>query len=327
MNMAQSKRFSTSSGIKKAAILLASVGQEAASKVMGQLDQETIRAVSEEIAKLGTVTADEQARVMEEFYQVSAARQYVQQGGIEYARRLLRKSVSAEDADRIVRSVEQALESAPFSFARKADSEQLLTFVQDEQPQTIALILSHLSGEQAAEVLGGLPRGKQVEVVRRMAAMETTSPEVIHEVEASLEERMAPRATQKVETSGGVDRAAEVLGLTDRATEREILEGVAQENPELAEEIRKRRFVFEDILLVDDKRVRQVLEEIDAQELGLALKTASDEVKEKFFRNMSERAVEVVLEEMEQMGPVRLSESDAAQQRIAEAARRLESLT
>jgi flagellar motor switch protein FliG len=322
--MGQSKRFSTSSGIKKAAILLVSVGQEAASKVMGELDQETIRAVSEEIAKLGTVTAEEQARVMEEFYQMSAAKHYVQQGGIEYARRLLRKSVSAEEADRIVRSVEQALQSAPFSLARKTESQNLLTFVQDEQPQTIALILSHLSVAQAAEVLMGLPRSKQLEVVRRMADMETTSPEVIHEVEASLEKRLASVVTQRFEQTGGLERVAEVLNLTDRATEREILDGLAQENPELVEEIRKRMFVFEDVLLVDDKGVQQVLKEIDAQGLALALKTASDEVKEKFFRNMSERAVQVVLEEMEYMGPVRLRQVDAAQQRIAEVVRRLE---
>jgi flagellar motor switch protein FliG len=242
----------------------------------------------------------------------------VQQGGIEYARRLLRKSVSGEDADRIVRSVEQALHSAPFSFASKTESQNLLTFVQDEQPQTIALILSHLSGAQAAEVLKGLPRGKQLEVVRRMASMETTNPEVIHEVEASLEKRMASVVTQKFEPSGGVERVAEVLNLTDRATERDILDGLAQENPELVEEIRKRMFVFEDILLVDDKGVQQVLKEIDAQELSLSLKTASDEVKEKFFRNMSERAVRLVLEEMEYMGPVRLGQVDAGQQRIAE---------
>jgi flagellar motor switch protein FliG len=324
MNMGQSKRFSTSNGIKKAAVLLVSVGQEAASKVMGELDEEAIRAVSEEIAKLGTVTAEEQGRVMEEFYQMSVAKHYVQQGGIEYARRLLRKSVSGEDADRIVRSVEQALHSAPFSFASKTESQNLLTFVQDEQPQTIALILSHLSGAQAAEVLKGLPRGKQLEVVRRMASMETTNPEVIHEVEASLEKRMASVVTQKFEPSGGVERVAEVLNLTDRATERDILDGLAQENPELVEEIRKRMFVFEDILLVDDKGVQQVLKEIDAQELSLSLKTASDEVKEKFFRNMSERAVRLVLEEMEYMGPVRLGQVDAGQQRIAEVVRRLE---
>jgi len=322
--MPQTKRLSTSSGIKKAAILLVSVGQEAASKVMGQLDQGTIEAVSEEIAKLGTVTADERDRVMEEFYQMNVAKQYVQQGGIEYARRLLRKSISADEADRIVKSVEHALHSVPFSFARKTESQNLLTFVQDEQPQTIALILSHLSSAQAADVLKGLPQPKQVEVLRRMATMETTSPEVIREVEASLEKRMASIVTQKFQQSGGLERVAEVLNLTDRSTERDILEGLAEQSPELVEEIRKLMFVFEDILLVDDKGVQEVLKEIDAQELALALKTAGEELKEKFLRNMSERAARLLMEEMEYLGPVRLSQVEAAQQRIAEVVRRLE---
>ena len=324
MPPAKPKSLSSAVGIKKAAILLVSIDQEVASNLMGQLGPETIEAVSEEIAKLGTITKEERDKVIEEFYQMNVAKQYVQQGGIEYARKLLAKSVAGGEADTIVRNVEHALYSAPFSFARKAESQNLLTFIQDEHPQTIALILSHLEVKQAAEVLKGLPPGKQIDVCRRMAVMETTNPEVIREVEASLEKRMAAIVGQKFEQWGGVETVAEMLNFTDRSTEKGILEGLEEQNPELVEEIRKLMFVFEDIMLVDDKGVQQILKEIDTQDLGLALKTASDELKEKIFRNMSERAVALLREDMDYMGPVRLREVEAAQQKIADVVRRLE---
>lgn len=322
--MPQASQLSSARGLKKAAILLVSIDQEVASQIMGQLDQETIEAVSEEIARLGTVTRQERDKVIQEFYQMNVAKQYVQQGGIEYARKLLAKSVAGSEADDIVRNVEHALYSVPFSFAQKAESQNLLTFIQDEHPQTIALVLAHLQTKQAADVLKGLPQGKQIDVCRRMATMETTNPEVIREVEAGLEKRMASFGGQKFEQSGGIEAVATILNLTDRSTEKGILEGLEEQAPELVEEIRKLMFVFEDIMLVDDKGVQQVLKEIDTQDLALALKTASDELKEKIFRNMSERAVGLLKEDMEYMGPVRLSEVEAAQQKIADVVRRLE---
>jgi len=291
---------------------------------MSQLDQESIEGVSEEIARLGTITKEERDKVIQEFYQMNVAKQYVQQGGIEYARKLLAKSLSGSEADSIVGNVEQALYSVPFSFAQKVESQNLLTFIQDEHPQTIALILSHLEAKQAADVLKGLPQGKQVDVVRRMATMETTNPEVIREVEASLEKRMAAVVKQRFEQSGGIETVAEVLNLTDRTTEKGILESLEEQNPELVEDIRKLMFVFEDVMLVDDKGVQQVVKEIDTQDLALALKTASEELKEKIFRNLSQRAVELLKEDMEYMGPVRLTEVEAAQQKIADVVRRLE---
>jgi len=322
--MAQAKTLSSATGIKKAAILLVSVDQAVAADIMGELDQPTIEAVSAEIAKLGTITKEERDKVIGEFYQMNVAKQYVQQGGIDYARKLLANSLSGSDADNIVKNVEQALYSVPFSFAQNAESQNLLTFIQDEHPQTIALILTHLESQQAAEVIKGLPQGKQVDVVRRMATMETTNPEVIREVETTLEKRMASIVSQKFEQSGGVETVAEVLNLTDRSTEKGILESLEEQAPELVDEIRKLMFVFDDIMLVDDKGVQQVLKEIDTQDLSLALKTASDELKDKIFRNMSERAVNLLREDMEYMGPVRLSEVEASQQKIADVVRRLE---
>ena len=317
-------RTTSASGIRKAAVLLVSVDPDAAGLIMGRLDQETLEAVTEQIARLGSVTREERDKVVEEFYRLNLAKDYVQQGGIDYAKRLLTKSLSGTEAEAIVQHVEQALRATPFAFARKADAQNLLTFIQDEQPQTIALILSHLEAPQAAEVLKGLPKTLQVDVVRRMAKMETTSPDVVREVEASLEKRMAAVVAQRYTQAGGVETVAEVLNLADRATERAVLEALEADSPELVEEIRSLMFVFEDILLVDDRGVQQVLKSIETPDLALALKPAGDEVKEKIFRNMSERAATVLREEMEYMGPARLKDVETAQQRIADVVRRLE---
>ncbi len=317
-------RTTSAGGLRKAAVLLVSVDPEAASLIMNRLDHDTLEAVTEQIARLGTVTREERDRVIEEFYQMNVAKDYVQQGGIDYARRLLAKSLAGGEAEAIVKHVEQTLHASPFAFASKAESRNLITFLQDEHPQTIALILSHLASAQAAEVLQGLPRERQVDVVKRMAVMETTDPEVVREVESSLEKRMSSVLTQRFEKTGGIETVAQVLNLADRATERAILEAIEKEDAGLVEEIRSRMFVFEDILLVDDRGVQQVLKSIETQDLALALKTAGDELKAKVFRNMSDRAAVVLREEMEYMGPARLKEVEAAQQRIADVVRRLE---
>ena len=322
--MAQAAKTVGSMGMKKAAVLLVSIDSEVASRLMSQLDAPTIEAVSQAIAQLGTISPDERNKVVEEFYQLNMARQYVQQGGIDYARKLLSQSLTGAQADSVLKNVEHALYSVPFTFARKAESQNLLSFIQDEHPQTVALILSHLESQQAADVLKGLPSAKQVDVVRRMATMETTDPEVVREVEASLEKRMSSVVTQKLEQSGGVETVAAILNLTDRATETVILETLQEESPELVDEIRKRMFVFEDVMLVSDRGIQRLLREINTEDLSLALKTASDELKEKIFRNMSERAVTLLKEDMEYLGPVRLSEVEATQQKIADVVRRLE---
>ncbi len=311
-------------GIKKAAILLVSLDQEVASRILSVLDAETLEKVTKSIANLGVVDQEERDKVVEEFYQMNIARQYVQQGGIEYAKALLKKSVPGGEADRIVTNVEHSLTAQPFSFLQKADSQNLLTFIQEEHPQTIALVLAHVESQQAADVIKGLPGRKQADVIRRLANMETTNPDVIGEVEQGLEKRMASVVGQEFKKTGGLDAVAQILNLTDRATEKNIMQTLGEESPELIDEIRKLMFVFEDILLVDDKGVRQLLKEIESDALSLAMKTASEELKEKVFRNMSERAASLLKEDMEYMGPVRLSEVEVAQQKIADTVRRLE---
>jgi len=232
--------------------------------------------------------------------------------------------MDGKDADRILQQISQQVRKTPFAFLQKAESQNLLTFIQEEHPQTIALIVSHLPHHKASEILGGLPGPKQIEVVKRVANMEQTNPEVIAEVERGLEARLSNMLSQSFEKIGGVDTVAEILNLVDRTTEKGIMEGLETEDPDLVEQIRRLMFVFEDIKLVDDKGIQSVLKEVDNDELALALKTASDELKEKIFKNMSERASQLIKEDMEFMGPVRVSDVEAAQQRIVDIVRRLE---
>ncbi|MHC4909884.1 MAG: flagellar motor switch protein FliG, partial [Planctomycetota bacterium] len=227
-------------------------------------------------------------------------------------------------AEKMIQQIQTQVQKTPFAFLQKAGSENLLTFFQDEHPQTIALIVSHLPHHKASEILGGLPEEKQIEVVRRIAYMEQTNPDVIKEVEIGLSSRLANMVMTSMEKVGGVETVAEVLNLCDRSTEKTIMEGIETEDPELVEDIRRLMFVFEDILMVDDKGIQAVMKEVDNDELCLSLKTASDELKEKVFSNMSARASELIKEEMEYMGPVRLSDVESAQQRIVDIVRRLE---
>jgi len=318
------ERRSAIPGLRKAAILMVAVPQKVAGEIMSNLDRDSIELLSKEIATLNDVTTEERNTVIEEFYQLSVARQYVDQGGIEYARQLLQHSLSDDDAQDVLSVVQQAIASTPFAFLQKTDSENVLTFIQDEHPQTVAVILAHLPPSKAAEVLNGLPAKMQIQVVRRVANMEQTSPEIIKEVERGLERRLSSFVTQEFEKAGGVEAVAEMLNLSDRATEKGVLESLEEEDPDLVEQIRRLMFVFEDILLVNDKGIQAVLKEVDQQELALALKGASDELKEKIFRNMSERAGTLIKEEMEYMGPVRISDVEAAQQKIVDTVRRLE---
>jgi flagellar motor switch protein FliG len=237
---------------------------------------------------------------------------------------LLKDSLDPQIADRILGQIQTQVTRAPFSFLQKAEAEHLLKFIQDEHPQTIALIVCHLSHHKAAEILAGLPMQKQLEVIKRIANMEQTNPEVIREVERGLESRLSAMLTQSMEKAGGVTTVAEVLNLADRATEKSILEGLEVDDPDLVEEIRRLMFVFEDVKMVDGKGIQAVLREIDNDELALALKTASEELKEKIFSNMSERAAQLIKEDMEYMGPVRVSDVENAQQRIVDVVRRLE---
>lgn len=317
-------KSSALAGITKAALLLVSIDQQVAAKVLAKLDKDTIEIVTAAIATLPDIKGDKRKKVMEEFYQLLKAQEYVEQGGLDYARQLLTQSLSADMADEILKAVEQSIRSRPFSFLKKAESANLLTFIQEEHPQTIALVLTHLDSKQAAEILAGLPAEKQLEVVRRIAAMEQTNPDIVREVEKGLESRLAAVVLQKYEKTGGTESVAEILNLADRSTEKSILEALEEEDPELVENIRRLMFIFEDLILVNDKGIQQVLKEVDNEALALGLKTASDELKDKIFRNMSERATTLIKEDMEYMGPVRLSDVEKAQQKIVDVVRRLE---
>jgi flagellar motor switch protein FliG len=312
------------SGPRKVAILLVSLDKEYASKVLQQLDEAKVVIVSREIAHLDNVTEAQKREVVEEFHSLALARAHVDAGGLSYARVLLSQSLPKEDSDRIMSQIERQYYARPFTFLQKAEAENLLTFIQDEHPQTIALILAHLSSDQASEILVGLSEEKRVEVVSRISRMEQTSPEVIKEVERGLEKRLSGVMADGLQRVGGVESVAEILNLTDRTTEKGILEALSEDDPDLVEQIRRLMFVFEDILLVNDKGIQGVLKEVETSDLVLALRTATDDLKEKIFSNMSDRAVTMIREEMEYMGPVRLSDVEMAQQKIVDVVRRLE---
>ncbi len=311
-------------GVKKAAVLLLALDQEAASLVLGRLNAKAVEEVTRELASISQVPEKTRDAILNEFYDLAVAQNWAREGGLDYARTLLMKSLDPKDAERIISQISQQVRRTPFAFLQKAESQNLLTFIQDEHPQTIALIVSHLAHHKASEILGGLPGPKQIEVVKRVANMEQTNPEVISEVEQGLEARLANMLSQNFEKIGGVETVAEMLNLVDRTTEKGIMEGLEAEDPDLVEEIRRLMFVFEDINLVDDKGIQAVLKEVENDELAVALKTASDDLKNKVFKNMSERAATMIGEDMEYMGPVRMSDVESAQQRIVDVVRRLE---
>lgn len=311
-------------GLTKVAIFLLSLDREVAAGLLRNFDQETIEEITREIAHLDHVNMTVRGYVVEEYYNLALASQYLKQGGVSYARTLLEKVLNPDQARRILRVIEQQVQKQPFAFLAKTDTENLATFIQDEHPQTISLILSHLPANKSAEILASLPNAKQVEVVTRIAHMDNTNPEVIKEVEQGLEMRLSGLVNQSYQKVGGVESVAEMLNLADRGTEKGILEALEAQEPDLVEQIRRLMFVFEDIMLVNDKGIQMVLKEIENEDLSLALKTASPELADKIFRNMSERAVQLIKEDMEYMGPVRVSDVEAAQQKIVDVVRRLE---
>jgi len=310
--------------LTKAAILLMTLDTATATALLKHISPESVEEVTRELAGLGRVPDALRHAVVQEFYGLSIASAFANEGGLEYAKVLLKESMDAGSADRVLRQIQTQVQKTPFAFLQKAESENLLTFIQDEHPQTIALIVCHLEHHKAAEILSGLPVQKQVEVIKRIANMEQTNPEVIREVEQGLESRLSNMLTQSMEKAGGIPTVAEILNLADRATEKAIMEGLEADDPELVEEIRRLMFVFEDMKLVDGKGIQAILKEVDNDELGLALKTASPELQEKIFGNMSERAAALIKEDMQFMGPVRVSDVETAQQRIVDIVRRLE---
>jgi flagellar motor switch protein FliG len=311
-------------GVRRAAVLMVALKQDVAARILKGLDRDRVEEISREIAAMDAVATDVRDHIIREFYSLVMARQYMDAGGISWARTLLEKTLPTDEARRIVSIIEHQVHEQPFSFLQKTEKENLVTFLQEEHPQTIALVLSHLPPGMATDIVAALPTERQVEVASRIANMDQTSPDVIKEVERGLEKRLAGLVSERFERVGGVQAVAEILNMAGRATEKAILEGLEASDPQLVEEIRRLMFVFEDIIRVNDKGIQSVLKEVENDELALALKTASEDLKEKIFKNMSERAAQMIKEEMEFMGPVRVSDVENAQQKIVDIVRRLE---
>ena len=312
-----------SNEVRKAAVLLMSLPQEQAAQLMAKLEQREVEAVSIEIAKLGAVTGDEQETTIGDFASANPAALSGSVGGLEVAKTLVHQAMGKGGAVTFD-NVRLSIEALPFGFLQKADSQNLLTFIIDEHPQTIALILSHIPPTQAADIIAGLPAERQLSVIRRVATMGQTSPEIIKEVEEGLEGRMAAVMSQQFEKAGGVPSVAEMLNVIDRATERSLLENLAQEDPDLVEEIRRLMFVFDDITKLGDREIQSLLKNVESAQWAMALKGASEELKEKILNNMSKRAADLLLEEMDYLGPVRVSDVEQTQQQIVDLVRRLE---
>ncbi len=311
------------SDIRKAAVLLMSLPEEQGAQLLARLDPTQVEAVSIEIAKINLVSPDEQSQVIHSFADANPAALTGSTGGLHVAKSLVEHALG-KAAGPTIDNVRQSIEALPFGFLQKVDSQNLLTFIIDEHPQTIALILSHVPPSQAADIVSGLPVERQLSVIRRVATMQQTSPEIIHEVEKGLENRMASVMSQQFENAGGEASVAEILNVVDRATERSILENLAQEDPDLVENIRRLMFVFEDITKFSDRDIQSILKNVESSQWAVALKGASEDLKNKILGNMSKRASTLLLEEMEYLGPVRASTVEQTQQQIVDIIRRLE---
>ncbi|HHV99007.1 MAG TPA: flagellar motor switch protein FliG [Clostridiaceae bacterium] len=311
-------------GREKAAMLLISLGPERSAEIFKHLKEEEIEQLTLEIANIRTVTPEEKEKVLEEFYQICLAQNYIAEGGIGYAKEILEKALGKEKALEVINKLTVSLQVKPFDFVRKTDATQLLNFIQKEHPQTIALILSYIKPQQAAQVLSALPQDKQADVARRIAIIDRTSPEVIKEVERILEKNLSTLVTEDFTAAGGVQAIVDILNCVDRGTEKYIMETLEIEDTDLAEEIKRRMFVFEDILTLDNRSIQRFLREIDNNQLALALKGATEEVQKVIFSNMSKRLTEMIKEDIEYMGPVRLKDVEEAQQKIVNVIRKLE---
>lgn len=311
-------------GVQKAAILLIALGPERSSSIFKHLKEDEIEELTLEIANTRSITPQIKEDVINEFYEICLAQQYIAEGGIGYAKEVLEKSLGADKAMDVIGKLTASLQVKPFEFVRKTDASQLLNFIQDEHPQTIALILSYLPAGQAAMIISALPPERQSDVAKRIAMMDRTSPDVIKEVEKVLESKLSSLVNQDYTIIGGVDAVVDILNTVDRGTEKHIMETLEIEEPELADEIRKKMFVFEDILLLDDRAIQRVLRDVDNNDLALALKGANEQVQTAIFNNMSKRLAVMIKEDMEFMGPVRMKDVEEAQQKIVNIIRKLE---
>jgi flagellar motor switch protein FliG len=311
-------------GRQKAAIFLVTLGSEISSEIFKHMREDEIETLTFEIARLESVDSEDRDRVLTEFQELMMAQDFITTGGIDYARELLEKSLGSQKAVDIINRLTSSLQVRPFDFIRRTDPTHLLNFIQQEHPQTIALILAYLEPQKASVILGSLPHEVQSDVAKRIAIMDQTSPEVLREVERVLEKKLSTLSSEDYTAAGGVESIVEILNMVDRSTERTIIEQLEEEDPELAEEIKKRMFVFEDIVMLDDRAIQKVLREVDTSELAKALKSVDTEVQDKIFRNMSKRAATLLKEDMEYMGPIRMKDVEESQQKIVSIIRKLE---
>lgn len=309
---------------QKAAVMLMVIGPDLAGQVIRHLSDDQTELLSLELARLDRVTPDQRNQVIQDFYEVAIAQEYIAEGGIEHARRVLEAAYGADRADTVCKRVMNAMQVMPFDFLKKADPGQVLSFIQDEHPQTIALILAYMPMNNAAMILSKLGPELRADVAARIAMMDQTPPEVIRRVEQVLEKKVSSLISQEMTQAGGPKALVDLLNRVDRSTERLIMDSLAENNPELADAVKNMMFVFEDIVQLDDRAIQAVLKEVDMKELATALKGTSQEVQTKIYKNMSERAVAMLKEDMEFMGPVRLRIVEEAQQKIVAVIRRLE---
>ncbi|MFB6344694.1 MAG: flagellar motor switch protein FliG [bacterium] len=312
------------SGLRKAAILLVSLGSELSAEIFKHLNDQEVEKLSLEIARIDTVEPEQRQEVLEEFNEMLRAQEYISQGGMDTAQDILEKALGSNQAKDVIDRLTTSQEVRPFDFIRQAEPEHILNFIQEEHPQTIALVLAYLDSETSSEIMQQLPMEIQADVSKRIALMDRTSPEMIREVERVLERKLSSLVNEEYAATGGIEAIVEMLNSADRGTEKSILESLEEDDPELAEEIRRQLFVFEDITQLSDQDVQTVLREVDQEELTLALKAVEEDVKEKVFSNMSQRAASMVREELEYMGPVRVSDVEESQQEIVNVIRRLE---
>jgi flagellar motor switch protein FliG len=309
---------------EKIAVLMVALGNDIAAEVYKLLDDTAIELITLEIANLRKITSELKLEVMKEAQEILMAREFMARGGVEYARDVLERALGPERAQNLLTRITASLQVRPFDFMRHTDPQQVLGFIQGEHPQTIALILSYLDASQASLIISGLPAVMQAEVAKRIARMDRITPEVLREVERVLERKLSTVMGQDFTLAGGIDAVVALINSADRTTERNIMEYLEENDPELAEEIKKRLFVFEDIIRLDDRSLQRVLREVDMKELGLALKGATEELRAKFFKNMSKRAAEMLQEDMEYMGPVRVKDVEESQQKVVNVVRSLE---
>ncbi len=305
-------------------MLLASLGPEQASRILGKFGEEEVDQMTLDLSSLGAIDPEMRAAIFDELYEMAVAKNFVTRGGIDLAKNLLEKSFGTERAFEILNRLQSSLQEVPFQFLKKADPAQISSFIQDEHPQTIALILAHLEPTTSAIVLSSLPQDVQADVITRIATMDRTAPEIVREVERVLERKMAAVFSQGFTFAGGVKDVAEILNRVERTTEKSIMADLEEHDPELADEIARLMFTFDDVVYVDDSGIQKALREIESKDLALALKAANEEVAEKVYRNMSERAREMIKEEIEFMGPTRMKNIEEAQQKIVAVIRRLE---